>query len=300
MYSIDNWFDRFCRKHPRLGIPNLMMIIVIGTVAVYLLDMFSGSAMTFSSLLTFEPYQIVFHLQIWRLISFLFVPLDSNPLLLMLSLYFYWFIGTSLEREWGSVKFTVFYGTGVLLNIAVGLVLALFTGGYAFPVPTASASYLNLSLFFAFATLFPDTRFLMFFIIPVKAKWLAWLNAALFGWGILGNLISIFRFGPSPIFLLGIIAPLVAVLNYFLFFWSDIMEFLGHTSRKVKHRTSRQTINFKQATREAQHQKGYIHKCAVCGKTDADFPNEEFRYCSKCNGYYCYCSEHIGSHVHIE
>ena len=64
--------------------------------------------------------------------------------------------------------------------------------------------------------------------------------------------------------------------------------------------TSRQTVNFKKATKQAQQQKGYIHKCAVCGKTDTDYPNEEFRYCSKCNGYYCYCSEHIHNHVHIQ
>ena len=90
--------------------------------------------------------------------------------------------------------------------------------------------------------------------------------------------------------------PLVAVVNYVLFFWSDIMECFG----RVQHRTSRQTVNFKQATKKAQQQKGYIHKCAVCGKTDTDYPNEEFRYCSKCNGYYCYCSEHIHNHVHIQ
>ena len=70
--------------------------------------------------------------------------------------------------------------------------------------------------------------------------------------------------------------------------------------RQTAHRTSRQTVNFKQATKHAQQTKGYIHKCAVCGKTDTDYPDEEFRYCSKCNGYYCYCSEHIHNHVHIQ
>lgn len=295
MHSIDNWFDRFCRKHPGLGIPNLMKLIVVGTAIVYLLDMFLSvlsPGLRFSTLLTFEPYYILHGLQIWRLVTFVFVPIQGNPILLLLSLYFYWFIGTSLEQEWGTAKFTVYYGVGYLLNLAAGLLLALLFGGFTYPSMTADITYLNLSLFFGFATLFPETRFLMFFIIPVKAKWLGWLDAALFALGILSSLLRLNIFG--------VVIPLVAILNYFLFFWSDIMEFLGRTSRKVKHQTSRQTIDFKQATRAAQHQKGYIHKCAVCGKTDSDFPDEEFRYCSKCNGYYCYCSEHIGNHVHIE
>ena len=104
----------------------------------------------------------------------------------------------------------------------------------------------------------------------------------------------------GPFMLVSVIPPLVAMLNYLLFFWSDIAGFFTRTFHRAKHQTSRQTINFKQATRHAQQQKGYIHKCAVCGKTDTDYPDEEFRYCSKCNGYYCYCSEHIHNHVHIE
>lgn len=107
MRSIDSWFDRFCRKHPRLGIPNLMMIVVAGTVLVYLMDMFSRGS--FSVMLTFYADAILYHFQVWRLVTFLFVPLDSNPFFLVISLYFYWWIGTTLEREWGSTKFTVFY-----------------------------------------------------------------------------------------------------------------------------------------------------------------------------------------------
>lgn len=295
MRSIDNWFDRFCRKHPGLGIPNLMKIVVFGTVIVYLLDLFLSilsPGLRVSSYLSFQPYYIIHGLQIWRLVTFVFVPLNTNPVLVLVSLYFYWFIGNTLESEWGSVKFTAFYGVGYLLNLAAGLLLALFFGGFSFPAVTADVTYLNLSLFFAFATLFPDVRFLLFFIIPVKAKWLGWIDAAFFLLAVAGSLV-VLNF-------VGAILPLISILNYVLFFWSDIAEFTGRTTRRVKHKTSRQTINFKQAAREQQQHKGYIHKCAVCGKTDTDYPDEEFRYCSKCNGYYCYCSEHIGNHVHIE
>ena len=275
MNSFDSWLNRFCRKHPRFELPNLMMYVVIGNVLVYLLDMFSRG--TFSALLTFSRSAIL-HGQIWRLVTFVFVPdTFGNVLLFALSLYFYYFIGTSLEREWGSQRFTVFYCMGILLNMVTGLLT-----GYA------SMTYINLSLFLAFATLYPDTQFLLFFFIPVKAKWMAWLDAAVFAWSVLSALI----WGPR----LYAFIPIVAILNYILFFWSDF----AYLFVRVKHRTSRQTINFKNAQRAAKQNKGYLHKCAVCGRTDTDFPDLEFRYCSKCNGYYCYCMDHINNHVHIQ
>lgn len=282
MKSIDSLLDRFCYNHPKLGIPNLMLIISAGNVIVLLLDIFSNY--TFSYLLRFVPAAI-FRGQIWRLVTFIFVPVNENLLWFVFSVLLYYSIGSSLERTWGSTKFTVYYMLGVLLNIASGLVMGLLGFGI---YETANLYYLNMSLFLAYATLYPDATFLIYFIIPVKAKWLAWIDAGFLALSVLGNL-----FGRNlPMALM----PILAVLNYLLFFWSDLSLFAG----QAKHRVSRQTVNFKQATRRAQQQKGYIHKCAVCGKTDTEFPNEEFRYCSKCNGYYCYCSEHLNNHVHIQ
>ena len=277
--------DRFCRKHPRFGIPNLMTIVALGTALVYLLNQF-GRGVSLSAALALFP-SLVLEGEIWRLVTFVFVPM-SGGVLLLLELYFYWFIGSALEREWGTAKFSLFYLSGVVLNILFGF-LALATGDKAVLV---TMRYVNLSLFFAFATLYPNLQVLLFFIIPIKVKWLAWVDAALFAWSVLSSLLA-FN-------LAGAILPLVAILNYFLFFSSDLMGALGYAKRRVQHQTSRQTINFKKATRQAQQQKGYIHKCAVCGKTDTDYPDMEFRYCSKCNGYYCYCKDHINNHVHIE
>lgn len=268
-----------------------MKYIVIIQAVVYLLDIFSHG--TLSALLMFSPYAILHHGQVWRIISFVFLPLTSSasffagnfssPIFFLLSLYFYWFIGTTLEREWGSVKFTVFYAAGILLTLISGMLLSIWGLG-----PLINMYYVNMSMFFAFATLYPDLQVLFFFVIPVKVKWLAWLDAALF-------VIDCANYLAEGLWMLCLL-PLVAVGNYVLFFWSDIMARFG----RVKYRHSAQTVNFKKATKQAQQQKGYIHKCAVCGKTDTDYPNEEFRYCSKCNGYYCYCSEHIHNHVHIE
>ena len=284
MRSFDSWLDRFCAKHRNLAVPNLMLYIVIGNVIVFVLDMFSRYS--FSHMLTFVPYYI-FHGQIWRLVTFIFVPEGSNLLFVAISLYFYYFIGNALEREWGSARFTVFYGIGVLVNIAVGLVLS-FLYGLNYPWPVVSMYYINMSLFFAFAALYPDLQVLLFFIIPVKVKWLAWIDAAFFAWSILSSLFHLNW--------VGVVLPVVAILNFLLFFSSDAARIFG----RVRHRTSRQTINLKKATKEAKKDKGYLHKCAVCGITDADDPNMEFRYCSKCSGYYCYCMDHINNHVHIQ
>lgn len=287
MRWIQQKIDRFCMEYPNFGIPNLMLYIAIGNVAIYLIDTFSMSGAALSNLLYFSRYEI-FHGQIWRLITFIFLPQSGDMLLrgtgiffVVLSAYFYFWIGSLLEREWGTARFTVFYLSGVVCNIIFGLIF-----GYA------DMSYVNLSLFFSFAVLFPDMQVLLFFILPVKIKWLAWIDAALFAWDVITCLLAGYW--------LGALLPLVAILNFFIFFWSDFAEALGYRKQRFQHQHSRQTVNFKKATKSAYQEKGYIHKCAVCGKTDTDYPDMEFRYCSKCNGYYCYCSEHINNHEHIQ
>lgn len=281
-----SWLDRFCAKHPRFGIPNLMLYIGVANVAIYLIDTFSLGTISLASMLSFDLYSIL-HGQIWRIITFVFISMSGDFILpgsgiffVAISAYFYWWIGSLLEREWGTTKFTVFYLGGVLLNIIFGLF-----AGYA------NMWYVNLSMFLAFATLYPDMQVLFMMFIPMKVKWMAWIDAALFAWAVLSNLLR----GSW----IGALLPIVAILNYFIFFWQDFRYFFS----RAKRRTSPTVINFKKAQKQAKKQakgtKGYTHKCAVCGITDADDPNMEFRYCSKCDGYYCYCRDHINNHVHI-
>jgi membrane associated rhomboid family serine protease len=288
MSAISRWLDRFCYDHPRFGIPNLMKYIVFGNVAVFLLDLFSNG--NFSPIIAFYPGYIL-RGQIWRLITFVFVPMNLGSIWFIFSTMLYFFLGNTLERQWGTARFSMYYLLGVILNILVGFVLYFALGRPAY-LETANMYYVNMSMFFAFATLYPDTQFLIFFIIPVKVKWLAWLDAALFAFDIGFYLIQ-----RAPVLAL---MPIVGILNCFLFFWDDLKGFLNRGKYRAAHRVNPQTINFKKAQKEVQHRKGYLHKCAVCGLTDADDPNMEFRYCSKCNGYYCYCMDHINSHVHIQ
>lgn len=286
MKKINAAIDRFCYQHPNFGIPNLMLWVVIGNVIVYVMDMFSNG--TFSAILSFIPAYI-FKGQIWRLVTFVFVPsYGSNIFFFAISAYFYYFIGSRLERQWGTARFNFFYCSGIVLAILVGLLGALVSGGME---ETATMQYNNLSLFFAFASLFPDMMVMLFFIIPVKVKWLAYLDAAL----LLYSVVSLLLKGAY----ISALLPVLAILNYLVFFGDSLIDALRGQSQRVQHRYSRQTIQFKKAAKEAQKRTGYLHKCCVCGRTDVDYPNLEFRYCSKCAGYRCYCMDHISNHVHV-
>ncbi len=287
MNKLRSAVDRFCARHPRFGIPNLMLYIVIGNAAVYLLSVFTRAndvnalnflAFSFAGLLRGE---------LWRLVTFVFVPQHSQPFWLIISLYFYYWIGSTLEREWGTARFNLYYRSGTVLTVIGAVLASLITGQYGLLV--AGTTYVNLSMFLAFAVLFPDTQVLLFFILPVKMKWLAWVDAALFALGIVTSLAA----GNWA----GVILPIVALLNFLVFIWPEVQRLLG----RARYQSSPKVVNFRRAARQQQQQKQqpYRHKCAVCGRTDADHPELQFRYCSKCAGYHCFCQDHIFTHVHF-
>lgn len=287
MKKLSAAISRFCYDHPNFGIPNLMLYIVIGNVAVYLLDLLSSG--TFSPMLEFIPYYL-FQGQVWRLVTFLFVPSDTNVIFLAISLYFYYWIGSSLERTWGTARFTMFYLIGLAAAIVVGL-LSCLVYGIDYGGSVTSVSYLNLSLFFSIATLYPDMQILLFFIIPVKIKWVAYLDAVVM-------VVGIFQCIGAGEYLMALL-PVLAIVNYLIFFGEDLFAALWGKASTLRHQTSHKTISFKRATKTRKAEKGYLHRCCVCGITDTQDPNMEFRYCSKCAGYRCYCSEHIRNHIHV-
>lgn len=274
--------DKFCYKHPRFGIPKLMLYIIIGNAIVYLFGLMDTTG-TFLSYLYFNP-ALVLQGQVWRLITFIFIPSGSNIFFVAIFLYFYYFIGSTLENHWGAPRFTIYYISGILLTVIYGFIAWLITGDTS---SSLDSTYINLSMFFAFAVLFPDMRVLLFFIIPIKIKWLAILDAVYF-------LVSIF-ITPFPANLL----PIVAILNFFIFCGGTLMDYIRPHFR----RNTKQTINFRKEARKVKQEQSslpYRHKCEVCGRTDAEYPNLEFRYCSKCNGYHCFCIDHINNHIHFQ
>ena len=285
MNKLRDAVDRFCARHPRFGIPNLMLYIVIGNVAVYLLSVLTRS--NDIGALDFLAFSLggLLRGEVWRIITFVFVPEYTSPFWLIVSLYFYYWIGSTLEREWGTARFNLYYLSGTLLTVLGAVLSSLITGQYGLLV--AGTTYVNLSMFLAFAVLFPNVQVLLFFILPVKMKWLAWVDGALFALGIVTSLFN----GNWT----GVILPIVALLNFLVFIWPEIQRL----NDRRRHQTSRQTVNFRKAVRQQQQQRGYRHKCAVCGRTDADYPDLQFRYCSKCAGYHCFCQDHIFTHIHF-
>ena len=271
-----NAIDRFCARHPGFGIPNLMKYIAIANGVIWVLSMVNSRILPY---LYFSPYYIM-HGQIWRIISFVLIP-PSDGILAFIAIYFYYWIGTTLEREWGTGPFTIYLLGGVALTIIYGfLIYAIFK----IPV-NLNAVYIYLSMFFSFAALYPDMQVLLFFIIPIKMKWLALVDAVFF-------VIEFFSMS-FPVNLL----PVVAILNFLIFCWSDLVSLLGLQKK------SSTTINFKRESAKIKREQAaslYNHKCAVCGRTDTDYPDLEFRYCSQCAGYHCFCSDHIYNHIHFK
>ena len=286
MKNLRKKFDIFCFKNRDKGIPNLMLYLCLGTAIVYLFSLFTENYIIYD-LFAFDR-QLILQGQVWRLFSYVLLTYRGNVLMQMLYLVCYYSLGRAMENYWGTCKFNLFYLTGVLL---MGIYCMIF-GGYA------DVYYLNLSLFLSYATLYPDTHFLLFFVIPVKAWVFALLDIVLTLLGVLSSW-SLY--------------PLVAIGNYVLFFGKDVLNVLPMSWRANTRRLFKKSpkatnrpkvVPFPNAgSYEASTTKPkapYTHKCTVCGRTDVDSPDLEFRYCSRCKGYHCYCEDHISNHNHVE
>ncbi len=305
MNKMRNGFERFCFKHRNWGIPNLMLYLSVGSALVYLFSLVKQNAILYEYL-CFDYNQIL-RGQVWRLFSYALTLDNGSIFFTLISLICYYSLGRAMENAWGTLRFNLFYFTAVLMMDVYALLI-----GFIMPewVPIlnqwVSVYYLNLSLFLGYATLYPDAQFLLLFIIPVRAWIFALVDLVLTAWGV----IEMLTIGvPVPIALF----PLIALANYFLFFGKDVVNLLPTSWRanmgrmfrkKPKKAKQTGTIPFPNAgsyqASTATVKAPYTHKCTICGRTDVSNPELEFRYCSRCNGYHCYCQEHIANHTHIE
>lgn len=266
--------DRFCYRHPNFGIPNLMRYLTIANVAFWILGMANTTLMSY---LSFDA-GLILRGQVWRLVTFMVYP-PNMGLIAFLVFYFYYWMGSTLEQVWGTPQFNVYLLIGWALTVVYGF-LVYFIGGYRIRI---DAQYLYLSMFFSYAALFPEQRVLLFYFIPIKIKYMALIDAAYFLVAVLSN--------PFPINLL----PIVAVLNFVIFFSGTLLQLLPR-------RAGNSTVNFRRESkkiRQEQRNQLYHHKCSVCGRTDTEYPGLEFRYCSRCVGYHCFCIDHINNHIHF-
>ena len=279
-------FELFCYKNRNEGIPNLMLYIVLGSAVVYFMSQMAGNYFLYN-FLCFDRASIL-HGQVWRLFTYPLTYDAGSLLLTAISLFCYYSVGRVIEYNWGTLRFNLFYLTGIVL---MDIYCLLFGG-------QASVTYLNLSLFLSYATMYPDARFLFFFIIPIKAWIFALVDLAIV-------LFDLFMY-PFPYNFFS----LISLANYFLFFGKDVLNVIPRSwrinvSRTLKGKPKQQkakVIRFDPGSQTSKNATSapYTHRCTVCGRTDVTNPELEFRYCSKCRGYYCYCEDHINNHAHIQ
>ena len=286
----------FEKKFGKYAIQNLSLVLIICYGVGYI---FQWTYPSMLSYLYLNPYEIVFHGQVWRLFTWLIVPPSSFDIFTLLMLYFYYSLGTTLERTWGTYRYNVYIFSGVLFTILGAFLLFAYTamfknssataatlwvlwgdfGGYSLAA-LFSTFYVNMSIFLAFASTYPNMQVLMFFLIPVKIKIL----------GIIYGALLVFQFFNGSIAHKIVIAA--SLMNFIVFF-------IG--SRGKIHMSPRQAKRRQEFRREVKKTvRSTRHKCAICGRTEETNPELQFRFCSKCDGNYEYCEEHIFTHTHVK
>ncbi len=258
-----NITDYLEKKFRRFSIPNITLYLIIGQAALFVLDL-SGKSNLASMLLI--P-ALVSAGEWWRLITFIFIPPATHPLFMIFAWYLFYLMGSALEEHWGAFRFNLFLLVGYIITVAVS---------FLFPAYPVTNLFIAGSVFLAFAFLYPDFEILIFFILPVKMKWLALLTGIGYAYQVI--------VGPWPTRLV----VLASIANFLLFFGKDILWRMKAGNRQMIRKTK--TISTK---------KDPFHHCAICGITDLSHPYMEFRYCRECGGL-GYCSEHITNHEHVK
>lgn len=280
-----NFLNKMERKFGRYAIRNLSAYIIALYVAGYLLYFFAPSSIF--SYLTLEPYYIL-HGQIWRLVTWIMIPPESPGIFTIIMLFFYYSLGNTLEQTWGAFRYNVYIFMGMISTVLGALLLyavlsAVYGQSVVFGNSLFSTYYINMSIFLAFAVSYPNMQVMLYFFIPIKMKWM----------GILYGFFIVYSFVKST--WVGKVAIIASLLNFIVFF------FMTRDYRRVSPKEIRRKQNFKRQMNTAKPGNGRqpMHKCAVCGRTELDGDDLEFRYCSKCDGNYEYCQDHLFTHQHV-
>lgn len=296
---MEEYMSKFEKKFGKYAISNLTAILIMCYVAGYIIQFINEDLLL---LLTLNPYKIL-RGQIWRLVTWIIVPPSSLGIFTILMLFFYYSIGNALERTWGVYRYNVYIFSGILFTIIASFVamficnvmygdlfatteveeLVFTTGSTLF-----STYYVNMSIMLAFAATFPNAEVLLMYIVPVKMKWMGLIYA--------GYLLLDFTQGvDNPVYDIFKRCAIAASVVTFVVFWLTSRNSLHMSPAQVKRRAK-----FHKEVRHTVTPKMSGHKCAICGQTNEDNENLEFRYCSKCNGNYEYCQNHLFTHEHVK
>lgn len=275
-----NWLDKMERRFGRYAIRNLTMYLLAGYAIGYLLSFTMPQLLTY---FTLEP-ALILKGQVWRLLSWVIIPPNDNIIFVIFMMLLYYSLGNTLESYWGAFRYNVYIFSGILFTVIGAFIVNGLIGGITGFGSLYSTYYINMSIFLACASIMPDYQLLLYGIIPIKMKWLAILDVVLLAVdAVQGGLIIR-------------IVIIASFLNFIIFFFCN-RNLRGHSPKQAARRKKFQ----KQISRpQNQYAGGAKHRCAVCGRTELDNPTLEFRYCSKCNGNYEYCQDHLFTHEHVK
>lgn len=300
------WFYKLEQKYGKYAIPNLTLYLIVCYAIGYLLQLsaiYNPGISTLIDYMTLDIYAIL-HGQVWRLVTWLLIPPGGFDLFTLVMLYCYFSIGTLLERTWGTFKYNVFMFMGIIFTVIGAIVLFLFTlliiqssgsaldgmqylstvsAGYSYMFSTY---YISMSIFLAFAMTFPDSQMMFMFVIPIKAKVLGIFYVLIMAYTIFTAFAANILYGITKATVI-----LFSLFNVLVFFIVTRKNFRTPTQMKRQKDFQRHVVRPKNVTR---------HKCAICGRTEESDPDESFRFCSKCEGNYEYCSKHIFTHTHVK
>lgn len=280
-----NWLDKLERKLGRFAIPNLTVYLLVGYVIGFGIVNLMRDMVGY---LTLEP-ALILRGQVWRLISWVLIPPTDNLISLVFLVLLYYSLGTALERTWGSFRYNVYIFSGLLFTVlAVFGLYAFYYFRYGVEVPLSAVgligtNYITMSIFLAFAVIYPDMEVMLYFILPIKMKWMALVYVMLAGYDFINGGIGIR------------VAIGASLLNFVIFFLST-----RNYKRFGPREQARKAKFKKQSSPHMTYTNGAHHRCAVCGRTELDDPCLEFRFCSKCNGNYEYCQDHLFTHEHVK
>ena len=292
-----NFLNKMERKFGKYAISNLSLYLILGYVLGYILEFISPAVVDF---LTLNPY-LILHGQIWRLVTWVIIPPSSFDFFTIIMLMFYYSVGTNLERTWGTFYYNVYLFMGMLFTILGSFLIMGISyvpafescmlremygsvGYFMLVARSFSTYFVNMSIFLGFAATFPEVQVLLMFIIPIKVKWM----------GIAYGILLLVQFLQSSI--IGKIVIGASLLNFVVFF---LMTRSG-IGMRISPREVKRRHDYSREVKRAKPASVSKHKCAICGRNSEDNPDVEFRFCSKCNGNYEYCQDHLFTHTHVK
>lgn len=286
------FIDKLERKYGRYGIENLTMYIIISYVLGYALMYINPGALSMLSLNVTKILQG----QVWRLVTWIvYPPSTSSPLWFVIAiLFFYYPISASLEHTWGKFKFTLYILSGMIFTVIAAFILHFVMGGVLDGLGGIifSTYYISLSIFLAYSLTYPDMTVLLMFVIPIKMKWMSIVYAAIV-------IYDVARYFMNGAWFMAL--PIIASLLNFVIFFLGTRDFNRYNPKEIHRKNEfKRAVNGGSKTVPFPGNSNGVtkHKCAVCGRTEKDDPNLEFRFCSKCNGNYEYCQDHLYTHIH--